>query len=81
MSLLQDLQELQKKFPGLELIKLDVQSDASIKQAFEHISKAVDDEGLNLLMNNSAILGKVRLSGLKEPINLKQGFSRFKHFF
>ncbi|KAH7697637.1 Protein C30G12.2, partial [Aphelenchoides avenae] len=53
-----DLQELQKKFPGLELIKLDVQSDASIKQAFEHISKAVDDEGLNLLMNNSAILGK-----------------------
>lgn len=58
---LQDLQALQKTFPGLELIKLDVQSDASIKQAFEHISNAVGDGRLNLLIKNSAILEKVRL--------------------
>ncbi|KAH7698804.1 Protein C30G12.2, partial [Aphelenchoides avenae] len=51
-----ELKQLQKSSPALEIIQLDVSDDASIKKAFEHVSQAVGNEGLNLLINNSGIL-------------------------
>uniref|UniRef100_A0A914C9K2 NAD(P)-binding protein n=1 Tax=Acrobeloides nanus TaxID=290746 RepID=A0A914C9K2_9BILA len=49
------LLELQKNYPSLHLIKLDVQNDASIDNAFSEIEKLLEGDALNVLINNAGI--------------------------
>uniref|UniRef100_A0A914DJQ1 NAD(P)-binding protein n=1 Tax=Acrobeloides nanus TaxID=290746 RepID=A0A914DJQ1_9BILA len=53
----QDLQELEKLYPGkISSVQLDVQNDSSIESAYNHVKNVLKDEGLNLLINNAGIL-------------------------
>lgn len=67
---MQELQELQKNAPTVDIIQLDVTDDASIKKAFEHVSKTVGSDGLNLLINNSGILENVSPTLLHRQLRL-----------
>uniref|UniRef100_A0A3Q0SAG8 Si:dkey-12e7.4 n=1 Tax=Amphilophus citrinellus TaxID=61819 RepID=A0A3Q0SAG8_AMPCI len=51
----QKLQELAQKHPNIHIITLDVVSQASIEKSIEEVSKLVQEEGLNCLINNAGI--------------------------
>ncbi|XP_030588385.1 uncharacterized protein LOC115782368 [Archocentrus centrarchus] len=51
----QKLQELAQKHPSIHIITLDVVSQASIEKSVEEVSKLVQEEGLNCLINNAGI--------------------------
>lgn len=51
----QKLQELARKHPNIHIITLDVVSQASIEKSVEEVSKLVQEEGLNCLINNAGI--------------------------
>ncbi|XP_023123189.1 C-factor-like isoform X1 [Amphiprion ocellaris] len=50
-----DLQELSKTYPGVHIVKLDVDSQQSISSALEEVQSIVGNKGLNCLINNAAI--------------------------
>lgn len=50
-----DLQELSKTYPGVHIVKLDVDSQQSISSALEEVQSIVGNNGLNCLINNAAI--------------------------
>jgi len=54
-----ELKALQKSHPAVKPLRIDVQSDASIKSAFNEVKSVLEESnqgGLNLLINNSGIL-------------------------
>ncbi|KAI3412084.1 hypothetical protein GPALN_002127 [Globodera pallida] len=56
----QELKELAKCNKALKLVKIDVSSDESIKNAVSDVCKVLgSDDGLNTLINNAGILEKV----------------------
>uniref|UniRef100_A0A914IE43 Uncharacterized protein n=1 Tax=Globodera rostochiensis TaxID=31243 RepID=A0A914IE43_GLORO len=55
----QELKELAKRNKALKLVKIDVSSDESIKNAVSEVCKVLgSDDGLNTLINNAGILEK-----------------------
>ncbi|BFZ23265.1 hypothetical protein BsWGS_26303 [Bradybaena similaris] len=59
-----DLQAIAKTNPTVKVVKLDVQRDDDIEQAFEITKTAVGNRGLNLLISNAGI-GDIKTYGLK----------------
>ncbi|XP_005750714.1 uncharacterized oxidoreductase C24B10.20 [Pundamilia nyererei] len=51
----QELQELAEKHPNIHIITLDVVNQESIEKSVEEVSKLVQEEGLNCLINNAGI--------------------------
>ncbi|XP_034459878.1 C-factor-like [Hippoglossus hippoglossus] len=51
----QNLQDLALKHPNIHIIPLDVLSQESIDKCAEEVSRLVQDEGLNCLINNAGI--------------------------
>lgn len=51
----QKLQELAEKHPNIHVITLDVVNQDSIEKAVEEVSRLVQDQGLNCLINNAGI--------------------------
>uniref|UniRef100_A0A914DP31 Uncharacterized protein n=1 Tax=Acrobeloides nanus TaxID=290746 RepID=A0A914DP31_9BILA len=50
-----ELLDLQKAHPNVIPIKLDVQDDQTIENAYDQVSKTLGNEGLNLLINNAGV--------------------------
>jgi NAD(P)-dependent dehydrogenase (short-subunit alcohol dehydrogenase family) len=53
----QDLRDLAAKNPCLHLIQLDVRDEAKIQEAVNFVAEKTEGAGLNLLLNNSGVLG------------------------
>lgn len=51
----QKLQELKEKHPNVHIVPLDVLSQESIEASVEEVSRLLQDEGLNCLINNAGI--------------------------
>ncbi|CAJ0933110.1 unnamed protein product, partial [Mesorhabditis belari] len=49
----EDLTQIQDN--RLHVLRMDVQDDSSIKEAFDQVNRVIGDEGLNLLINNAGI--------------------------
>ncbi|XP_062388908.1 C-signal-like [Sardina pilchardus] len=65
----QGLQELAKKHPGvIHVIRLDTTDPRGVKEAAKQVGAIVGKSGLNLLVNNAAVLfnGTMQTTGVKE---------------
>ncbi|KAE9553460.1 hypothetical protein FO519_003332 [Halicephalobus sp. NKZ332] len=51
-----DLNELAKSHKSVHVVKLDVEKDEDISEVVKYVEKVVDGKGLNVLVNNAAIL-------------------------
>ena len=51
--------DLQKAHSNVIPIKLDVQDDQTIENAYDQVSKTLGNEGLNLLINNAGVFETV----------------------
>ncbi|XP_046552390.1 C-factor-like isoform X2 [Haliotis rubra] len=58
------LQDIAAAHPEVVVVKLDITSDQDIKEAVVTAEQVLGEEGLNLLINNAAILSKV--SGVRD---------------
>lgn len=58
------LRDVAAAHPEVVVVKLDIRSDQDIKQAVVTAEQVLGEDGLNLLINNAAILSK--MSGVRD---------------
>ncbi|XP_008291299.1 uncharacterized oxidoreductase C663.09c [Stegastes partitus] len=66
-----DLQEISKTYPGVYIVKLDVDNQQSISSALEEVQSLVGNKGLNCLINNAAIGSSVDLNAVTPETMMK----------
>ncbi|EDV20829.1 uncharacterized protein TRIADDRAFT_31297 [Trichoplax adhaerens] len=63
-----DLQKLASKHSNLKLIEMNVTSDTEIQSAFSTVESMISNDGLDVLVNNAAILDKSNLRDITPEI-------------